>query len=357
MVSGIFNQALRIEKLINYARVAYLALGIGILIVNFKGQVSLEVIIFVALSIGSLMILAVNREPSLTPTGWDYLAIVTDIFIITYLINVVGEHSYLGMLYLIPVSGYAMRFGKGLAMAISAFAILALMLVDFWRFGQITLTGMVWVGFSTVFFLIAWLWGEMASSSKRVIDEISQLVIIDELTGAYNMRFFRQRFCAELKLAQRKGFQVALLMVDIDHFKNYNDCQGHPAGDRLLWEFCQLIKGHIRECDILVRCGGEEFAIILPDTGGEGALKTAERIRKKIMDNPFYGRESQPDGWVSASIGIAVYPQHGQDIMTLVQNADYALYYSKRKRNQVELFKLEMQGQFQKQSTYRQLVG
>lgn len=358
MLSGNIVQAVRIEKIVTYARYAYMTIGVGILLATYKGQVFFDILVLVALA---LMIVVLKtfyagKEPSLTPERFDYFAIVADVLFITYLIEKVGNYHYLEILYLIPISVYAMRFGKRFGIAFSILAILVLMFLDFWQYGQMTFTSIIWVGLSTIFFLNAWLWGEMASISKRVIDEISKQVIIDELTGAYNLRFYRQRLCEELNLSKRKGFQVALIMLDIDHFKNYNDCLGHPAGDRLLQEFCQLIKVHIRDCDILVRCGGEEFAIILPNTGGEGALKSAERIRKKIMDNPFKGKEVQPEGWVSASIGIAIYPQHGLDFMTLVQNADFALYYSKRKRNQVELFRPEMQGQSQAESAGVQLV-
>ena len=124
--------------------------------------------------------------------------------------------------------------------------------------------------------------------------------ITDKLTGLHNQAYFKHFIDFEIKRSMRQKSHLALLMMDIDDFKQYNDRLGHLAGDRILSEIGKLIKEKIREIDLAVRYGGEEFAVVLPDTGFDDAVKIAERIRQTVYTHPFSREISLPSkklGW------------------------------------------------------------
>ena len=132
----------------------------------------------------------------------------------------------------------------------------------------------------------------------------------------------------------------SLFIFDIDHFKNFNDTNGHPAGDELLRKMGTLIREHLRPGDVACRYGGEEFLIAMPDTDRIEGLEMADRLRRKIETEPFENREAQPSGKVSISGGVAAFPKDGSSVSELIQHADQALYRSKNSgRNSVELHK------------------
>jgi diguanylate cyclase (GGDEF)-like protein len=119
-------------------------------------------------------------------------------------------------------------------------------------------------------------------------------------------------------------------MFDLDNFKNYNDTNGHLAGDRLLAELAGILKREVRVEDLVARFGGEEFIILLRDAGLESAYETAERIRVAVETHPFEHREKQPLGFISISGGVATLPQHGVEMEELIEAADEALYEGKK---------------------------
>lgn len=118
-------------------------------------------------------------------------------------------------------------------------------------------------------------------------------------------------------------------MLDIDFFKHYNDTHGHPGGDKLLLQMSRLFTERMRGSDVIARYGGEEFVMILPETSKDNALVVAEGIRKQIEDHPFDGRDALPSGKVTISVGVAVYPDNGEDPPSLIKHADDALYKAK----------------------------
>ncbi len=160
--------------------------------------------------------------------------------------------------------------------------------------------------------------------------------IHDGLTGLYTHTFFQNRLEEETEKARKYRAPLSLLMMDIDHFKGFNDTYGHPAGDRVLVDIAQITKEAIRGADIPARYGGEEFALILPETDGQGAFKLAERLRKKVEGFDFLEEEKVK---ITISIGVASY-QEGMRKETLISQADQALYRAKKEgRNRVSLFK------------------
>jgi diguanylate cyclase (GGDEF)-like protein len=166
---------------------------------------------------------------------------------------------------------------------------------------------------------------ELQSANKI----LNRMACRDALTGLFNHQYFQDYLKAEIKRCQRTKRLFSLLFFDLDHFKCYNDTHGHQKGDRLLSQLSDILRDFVRESDIVARYGGEEFVIILPDTSKEGAKIVAEKLRTQIENYPFSGRELQPQGKVTTSIGIASYPEDGLDRSAIIRNADAAMYRAK----------------------------
>ncbi len=164
---------------------------------------------------------------------------------------------------------------------------------------------------------------------QRTKEELRQLAITDGLTSLYNYRYFRDQLLQELKRAQRHSLKVAVVMIDIDHFKQYNDKNGHPAGDVVLKDIARLLRDNIRNIDLAARYGGEEFSLILIETDKPSAKIVSEKIRKLVEDYGFAYESSQPDGKLTISSGDATFPEDGEDFDTLVSKADQRLYRAK----------------------------
>jgi diguanylate cyclase (GGDEF)-like protein len=170
--------------------------------------------------------------------------------------------------------------------------------------------------------------------NSSIIDRMEELAITDGLTGLFNHRYFQESFQQELERAERQKQTLSLLILDIDHFKGFNDSFGHPAGDFVLKSLAQLLKKNARKIDILARYGGEEFAALLPGVDKKGARKTAERWRRNTERSAF--KSLGQSFAITLSIGYATYPADGQSKMDLVEKADRGLYDAKENgRNQV----------------------
>lgn len=165
--------------------------------------------------------------------------------------------------------------------------------------------------------------------NMKMQKRIHDMAIKDPLTGLYNRRYFNEKLEEELSRSRRTQLPVSLIFLDIDHFKKYNDNNGHPMGDVLLKMFSQVLKKTSRKNDIVCRIGGEEFVIILPHTDQMGAAIKAEKLRRVITATPFPHGEKQPLGLVSSSMGVSEYPSHAHDGEELVRAADEALYQVK----------------------------
>jgi two-component system cell cycle response regulator len=169
---------------------------------------------------------------------------------------------------------------------------------------------------------------EIEDANRRLKD----LAVTDVMTDLANHRKFQEAISSLVKLAHRSTRSLSLLMIDVDHFKEYNDEFGHPAGDRVLAFVGKVLKKEIRDTDIAARYGGEEFAVIIVDTGTEGALYIAERIRSRIETSS--GEQDRAP--VTVSIGVATLPEDGADAGALIAAADKALYAAKEAgRNRV----------------------
>jgi diguanylate cyclase (GGDEF)-like protein len=183
---------------------------------------------------------------------------------------------------------------------------------------------------------------ELTQTNQRLTEaykRLEEVATTDGLTGLANKSHLLSRLDFEVLRAHRGGHQLSLMMMDVDHFKHYNDTHGHLPGDRLLAQLAELLRANLRSIDIIGRFGGEEFCVVLLDTGKRAAYRAAEKIRRAIERHRFEGDEQQPGGTLTISIGVAELeadPQTGPD--RLIERADQALYKSKAGgRNRVEV--------------------
>jgi len=182
--------------------------------------------------------------------------------------------------------------------------------------------------------------------NSHMFQEIRTLSLTDAMTGLHNYRYFEDRLKEEINRAKRHKKNVSLMIMDIDHFKNYNDTLGHQAGDEVLRTIGKILRETIRDEDIVARYGGEEFCIILPGIEKKGIPILGERVRKKIESEKFFKEEVQPGGQVTISIGTATFPEDAEKYSDLVENADKALYQAKNAgRNQVKVYDDNMNGE------------
>jgi diguanylate cyclase (GGDEF)-like protein len=175
----------------------------------------------------------------------------------------------------------------------------------------------------------------LAISNIRLRDTLRAQALRDRLTGLFNRRFIDETLALELSRSARSNSAFSIAMIDVDHFKNFNDTYGHEAGDLVLSALGQHFSNNMRGSDVACRYGGEEFMILMPATGTSGALivieklrRSAEALRVRIDDRRQLG--------VTISCGVATCPEHAQDAEALVRAADSALYASKHAgRNRV----------------------
>jgi len=152
----------------------------------------------------------------------------------------------------------------------------------------------------------------------------------DGLTGLYNYRYFQEALSREIARATRQGKPLSLILLDLDAFKKYNDEHGHQMGDDVLRGIGEILLHRIRKTDVAARYGGEEFVLLLPEVDREHGMQVAEALCATIAGHPFTGRETQPLGTITASFGMAVYPEDGTDLHSLFREADRAMYRAKQ---------------------------
>jgi len=165
----------------------------------------------------------------------------------------------------------------------------------------------------------------VALDNALTLQRAEALSVTDDLTQLYNSRYMNQVLRREAKRASRSGRPLSLLFVDLDGFKGVNDTHGHLAGSRALVEAAAVIRGSARETDVVARFGGDEFALILPDTGSEGAVAVGDRVRERIDAHRFLN-EAGLDIHLTVSVGVATLPDVAASAEELVKAADTAMY-------------------------------
>lgn len=169
----------------------------------------------------------------------------------------------------------------------------------------------------------------LSVANIRLREALRTQSIKDPLTGLYNRRYLEETMEREIRRAVRAEQGLGVLMLDLDHFKKFNDTQGHDAGDTVLRETASFLLKSVRAEDIVCRFGGEEFVVILPVADLKVTQARAERIRTRLRELPVM-HQGQSLGMVTVSVGVAELPQHGASAKELLEAADAALYRAKR---------------------------
>jgi diguanylate cyclase (GGDEF)-like protein len=179
---------------------------------------------------------------------------------------------------------------------------------------------------------------QSALTNAHKYDAIRRQVVTDHLTRLYNRRYFMNRAGEEIERSLRHQQPLSVLMVDIDHFKAFNDTYGHATGDRVLQTVARAMQDALRGHDICARHGGEEFAILLPSTPGENAYYVAERVRRTLSGTRYTGLGLPAEANITISVGVATCPRDATELDALMELADKALYRAKAAgRDQVVL--------------------
>ena len=158
---------------------------------------------------------------------------------------------------------------------------------------------------------------------------LAQLAITDGLTGLYNHRHLQEQLVLEVERSLRTGIPLGMLMIDVDHFRLYNNRFGHQTGDEVLRRVARLIAEHRRVNDVVARYGGEEFALLLINADHRVAYRIAERLRSRVYSEPFPETRDIPGGTLTISIGVASCPADGTSASGLIAAADAALFRAK----------------------------
>lgn len=187
---------------------------------------------------------------------------------------------------------------------------------------------------------LAWNLEQALRQSRRHLQRLERIATTDGLTELVNQRHFAKLFDLQLARARRYNRRLSLIFLDIDHFKAVNDTHGHQMGDEVLKKVAQVLRNTARCTDTVARLGGEEFAVLMEETGAKGAERYAERIRQKLSRETFVaGARSFRK---TCSLGVATFPEHGEDAKDLMAHADQALYFAKRTgRNRTVIYRAD----------------
>ncbi len=344
----------QVFEIIVMLKIVYIILGMISIASFFNVSSDIRYLVFIPVLI-SIFIIAMliyfywiithmrNRidEP---PKLADYIetTVMLLIFILVMMATGLQDSGYkLLSIFIVLIS--AIQFGKNYSLGVATISTVIILLSDFISVGfdkeilsQYFEKDLVLI---SALFVTAFILGMYVNTEREHSKELKNLANLDELTGLYNHRYFQEFLQKSIQNTDKLNQEVSLLFMDIDYFKNFNDVNGHQAGDVLLSEIGDIMKACIRSSDVIARYGGEEFAAILPNTAENDAVKIGERIRRSIQNTYFKGQENQPDKNITISIGVSSYPKRAKSKHQLINTADDALYRAKSfNRNRVELY-------------------
>lgn len=300
-------------------------------------------------SIGLLAFILITRynekiasQKSITKFTWiDILYVFFHLVVATVTIFLVDRNtSYTEVILVLPVITTASLMGikAGMVMASICTAIIYaknMLLGPFIGVFEITESNLITI---SVMFIMAWFSGTQTDLETRHRRQLTRLASTDFLTGLYNYGYFQDKINEHIQKASAKN-PLALIIMDIDYFKHYNDSYGHQAGDEVLATVADILTNKIGQRAIVSRYGGDEFVIGLPNTDSEQAVRVAQEISEEIGAHHFPGAEHQPEGRLTISCGVAVYPTHARNTKDLFRHADQALFRAKSlNKNKVELY-------------------
>jgi diguanylate cyclase (GGDEF)-like protein len=253
--------------------------------------------------------------PVPTPQWQALLIVAVNTAMVTMIVHLRGASQFTLAFYMLNVGFATVAFGEQLGLATALLSVMA----------QLMLSLMMNVApqpLPETALMLAVLLTLVAILMR--INRLQKYAIHDAVTGLRNHRYFQVRLRDELKRSERSGVPTALLLLDLDNFKRVNDRFGHAVGDQVLRQVGQVLERSARASDVVCRYGGEELAVILPETAATDAMMVAERLRKAVeqLGEPA----SQP---VTISVGVANYPDHASHSDELISVADAAMYQAK----------------------------
>lgn len=241
-------------------------------------------------------------------------------------------------LYFLALAATSMRLDHR-ACAMAGFAALlqyvgiVLVAATFWDMGAVEAEGFTYgtfdLGSQVARALMLAAMGALLTVINVRMQKPHVLSAADTLTGLLNRRAFEDRWQGEVARARRYGRPISIAAIDIDYFKQFNDTYGHVAGDAALTSVSRVIRSRVRAGDFAARIGGEEFVVALPETNAANALVMAEQLRRAIAENPIRIANHRGAVNVTISIGVASWPEHGEEITRLLERADNRLYEAK----------------------------
>jgi diguanylate cyclase (GGDEF)-like protein len=249
------------------------------------------------------------------------LAIVS-FAIITALVLVLDGIVEFWPLYFVPVvfATFSYDLWGGIVSAVFVDVIALILTYLKFSMGEISLENFIAIAIGLVIILLVGIvFGYLQKSKGMGALESDKYALVDKLTGLYNLSYFRDRLEEEKERSDRFGSKVSVALLNVDYLASFNKKFGYPRGNELLQRVAMICKQKIRAVDIPVRYGGEEFAVIMPNTGVAGAREVAERIRSAVEEAEFEGAEKKPGEKGTISIGVATYPDHARSIEELTE--------------------------------------
>jgi len=349
------NKNKQVEQIIQIIKIASLSLPmVAFLVYYYRITSSMSFSIYYSIPLFALILIVVTLiwvlirlKLKAAKKVVDPVISITLASVATYLTG--SYQSNFKFLFLFVIISSSLEYSKKTSLMIAGISALIVLGIDLIFSPQVPVntsfeSDLILAG---IFMLVAWMLGLYVNLEKKHIEELKEMTKMDGLTGLFNHRYFYDIIKVKIKecddtgakLAQLNKAQLSLLFIDIDFFKSYNDLYGHQQGDEVLQTVSVILKESVREGDIIARYGGDEFAIILPETSKKEAIKIAEEIRKKVQDTYFLGQESMPGQSLTVSVGVSVYPHQAKTEVDLVKYADDALYRAKFLwRNKVEVY-------------------
>lgn len=348
------NKDKQVEQLIQIIKIASLSLPmVAFLVYYFKEAVVFNFTIYLSIYVISIILLVVTLLWIVLRVKFKTVRKVLDPIISMVLASIAiyltdSYQSNFKFLFLFVIISSSIEYSKKTSLAIAGISALLVLGIDlvFAPQSPVNIYFESDLILGGIFMLVAWMLGLYVNLEKKHIEKLKEMTKIDGLTGLYNHRHFYdiikakiKEYDSDAKPAHLTKGQLSLLFLDIDFFKNYNDLYGHQKGDEILQTVSCILKETAREGDIITRYGGDEFAIILPETGKREAVKIAEEIRSKVQEAYFFGQENMPGQNLTVSVGVSVYPTQAKTEIDLIKYADDALYRAKFLwRNKVEAY-------------------